>query len=735
MRNKTEDVGGREDEEIAFNRKIVPFSLRIFTRSGVKTFLLLLLMIFSLFLVSCKKKEVPEKAKKAKNENEEIVEEKKIKSAEEVLAKNEFRRAVISYYRRHYNEAVLQLEKALSYTPSDYRVLKWLGKAYYHAGMEGAALDKWEIALEAGKGSLLLENQIEAVRERRLNPMKFRASERLSEMGTFHGFWEGEKVFSGPMSVLPNGDGSFWLLAYNSNEMIKMTVNGTIIHRVTGGLSGFDRPVDLIRLSNGNILVSESAGDCLTLMSESGKFISHIGKKGRGTGELLGPTYLAEDKTSGNIFVSDYGNKRITVFDKDGKGIFSFGNRVASDELSSLEGPTGLSILNGRLYVADDVLGGVYEFDLSGNFLRAVTKAGTFKKIESLKASPEEGVLLATDKNVIYTLDAASGACYEIARLGNAPVRAVCAAFDANSNLLISDIKNHEVIVMSRTGDLIGGLFVDIEMVNAKSFPYVKIAVNVENRSHRPIVGLRAENFLITERKKAVRSLKYLGCVNSSPLAKVVFLLDRNTNMREAAQKVQNAVREMATSFPEGIEASIICAGKNPERVYSGSLRELKDFNEAAIKSEYVDNVTFDLALRLSANELLASSGKTALILITDGSVSQSSFGKYTLSESTAFLNNNGIPCLSVVVNDSSLSEDLAYIVENTGGSSYYIYRNEGLSSLYDDISRIPRGVYMFEYLSSEKSGFGEKFLPVEVETYLLNRSGRDESGYFAPLE
>lgn len=734
MRNKTEEVACKGDEGASFNQKVAPFSLRICAGS-VKGIFLLLLMFFSLFFISCKKKEASKKNETQDNGNEEIIEEKKIKSAEEVIAQNEFRRAVISYYRRYYNEAVLQLEKALSYTPSDYRVLKWLGKAYYHAGMEGAALNKWETALDAGHGSLLLENQVEAVRERRLNPRQFRASERLSEMGVFHGFWEGEKIFSGPASVLPNDDGSFWLLAYNSNEMIKMTVNGTVIHRVKGDVSGFDRPVDIIRLSNGNILVSESAGDCLTLMSESGKFISHIGKKGRGAGELLGPMYLAEDKSNGNIFVSDYGNKRIAVFDKDGKGIFSFGNRVLSDELSSLEGPTGLSILNGHLYVADDVLGGVYEFDLSGNFLRSLTKSGTFKKIESLKASPEEGVLLAADKNVIYALDASSGACYEIARLGNAPVRAVCAAFDANSNLLISDMKNHELIVMSRTGDLIGGLFVDIETVNAKAFPYVRIAVNVENRSHRPIVGLRAENFLITERKRPVRSLKYLGSVNSSPLTKIVFLLDRNTDMKNSAQKVQNAIREMAASFPEGIEASIICAGKSPERVYSGSLRDLKDFNEASITSEYVDNVPFDLALRLSANELISAGGKKALILITDGSVSPVSFGKYTLSESTAFLNNNGIPCLSVMVNDSSPSEELAFIVENTGGSSYYIYRSEGLSSIYNDILRIPSGVYMFEYLSSEKSGFGEKFLPVEVESYLLNRSGRDESGYFAPLQ
>ena len=68
-------------------------------------------------------------------------------------------------------------------------------------------------------------------------------------------------------------------------------------------------------------------------------------------------------------------------------------------------------------------------------------------------------------------------------------------------------------------------------------------------------------------------------------------------------------------------------------------------------------------------------------------------------------------------------------------GFSYYIYRPEGISSITEDILGVSSGVYTFTYTSSLSTNFGREFLPVEVEVYLLNRSGRAETGYYAPLE
>ena len=52
-----------------------------------------------------------------------------------------------------------------------------------------------------------------------------------------------------------------------------------------------------------------------------------------------------------------------------------------------------------------------------------------------------------------------------------------------------------------------------------------------------------------------------------------------------------------------------------------------------------------------------------------------------------------------------------------------------------DDIINIPSGLYTFSYTSSLSTNFGRDYLPVEIETYLLNRSGRAETGYYSALQ
>ena len=82
-----------------------------------------------------------------------------LESKEASLAETEFRRGVQAYYRNAFNDSVMQFEKALSYLPDENLILDWLGKAYYRSGIEGAALQQWKFASEAGYGGLLLKNR------------------------------------------------------------------------------------------------------------------------------------------------------------------------------------------------------------------------------------------------------------------------------------------------------------------------------------------------------------------------------------------------------------------------------------------------------------------------------------------------------------------------------------------------------------------------------------------------
>ena len=654
----------------------------------------------------------------------------RIRTGNEGFASEEFRRGVQAYYKGAFNEAIVQFEKALAYLPDDNLILDWLGKAYYKAGLEGSALSYWNNASGNGYGGLLLENKIEIVRERRVTGDSTDKLMRFSEAGAFPGEFQGNLIFSGPVAVQPNYDGTMWIAAYNTNELVLLNQNGKVINRVEGPVNGFDRPSDILRLHDGNLLVSEHAGDRLALLNSKGHFEKYIGNKGRGTGELVGPLYLAQDYLE-RIYVTDYGNRRIDVFDKDGEAVFFFGGTKA--DFAGLKGPTGIALIDERVFVADDQTGSIYEFDRAGNFIRELVEPGTFKKPEALKYW--NGSLIVCDSNRVVSVDAESGALFEYVRTGNAPARVTSANPDVNGNVIVTDFTANEVYVMSKVQELVGGPFVQIEQIDASKFPNVVVELRVENRHRQPVVGLQQENFYLTENMRPVSNLKMLGAASNNTEADITIIVDRSVNTSVYGREIESSVREIAASMQGMGTLRIVAAGAIPATEYVGRPDLLGDFSLAALKTKVSSSAACDLALRLASNDLINAAKKRGIILITAGSNNGLTFEKYNLAELSSYMNNNSISFSVIQLDQSALGEELAYVSESTTGDLYYIYRPQGLGDLVKDIIELPQGIYQLSYTSAMSTNFGTNYLPVEAEVYLLNRSGRDETGYFAPLQ
>ncbi len=653
-----------------------------------------------------------------------------MRSANSGFAEEEFRRGVQSYYRGSYNESILSFERALSYLPGESLILDWLGKAYYKAGIEGAALLQWNYARKNNYGGILLQNRMEIVSERRLSSLSYDFDDRYTETGSFPNVNGNTLIYSQPISSLPCSDGSIWVVAYGSNEIVHFDVNGVVINRSRGPLNGFDRPSDIMRLSDGNIAICESAGDRICIVDNNGRFIKYIGEKGRDIGQMIGPQYMAQD-SFGNIYVSDFGNSRICVFDSEGKGLFCFGGKTSN--FKGLKSPTGIAIVNDRIFVADSVLGAIYEFDRAGNYIDLLAGEKTFSRPECIKNFGN--YLILTDSNRIVSIDISSGVTYENARTGNSGTSITSAVPDVNGNIIVTDFKANEIYIMTKMNELVGGFFVQIERVISDNFPNVIIEAKIENRHRQSVTGLVLDNFLITEGKRPVENMQLLGSANYNSVADICFLIDRNEKMKPYEEQVNAAVREISQSMQGKGTVQIISAGKIPVIEYKGSPQNLSEFSAASLKSSYSSLVDMDQSIRLAANNLINAEKKRAVIFITEGTVSQNAFEQYSLSDISTYLNNNSISFNTVMLAQKSPDDEISYLTENTNGRQYFIYRPQGLSQILTDILSIPLGLYQFSYTSALPTEYGRKYLPIELEVYLLNRSGRDETGYFAPLQ
>ena len=206
--------------------------------------------------------------------------------------------------------------------------------------------------------------------------------------------------------------------------------------------------------------------------------------------------------------------------------------------------------------------------------------------------------------------------------------------------------------------------------------------------------------------------------------------------MADYSESLDFAVREIAKNMVGVGDITVISSSKIPAVEYKGSPDGLLKFSSKALKSRLSKNYSFDLSMRLAVNELINAKAKRGIIYITQGRLDDSSFEQYGISDLTSYMNNNGISFSVVQLTQNTVvEEELDYIVKKANGKFYYVYRQQGLSNVVTDMLEIPNGLYSLSYTSSLPTDLGRAYLPVEIETYVLNRSGRDETGYFSPLK
>ena len=648
-----------------------------------------------------------------------------------IEAAREFRIGVQAFNRFAFNEAILAFERALSFRPGEAIILDWLGRAYYRSGFENIALQQWRAAVEAyGRNSemgMILAGRIETISNRRTFLPVANDNVRYVQSGRYPGSF-GEHVFyRQPTSVLPNVDGSAWVVAFGSNELVRIGVNGTIMDRRRGPIQGFDRPYDIVRGLDGRMYVSEYRGGRVSILNAQGNWIGHIGSRGRGDGQFIGPKNMAIDE-QGYLYVVDFGNRRVSKFDPDGMFILSFGSR--GFDFQGFRSPTGIAARDGRVFVADSISRRIYTFDHNGNHLGILTEG--LLAPESLRFI-SDGRILVADGNRVLLVDPDTAIVRELGLVGNARTRVISADMDANGNLLAVNFDGSEVSVLTRFDDLASGLFVQIERVYAERFPLVTVEVRVEDRLRRPIVGLEGLNFVLTEGGRVVGGQEFHTPAYRINRSEVSVLMERSPQTLAMRDNLAVAMRDINTALgTNGRIRSVVSAGELPHRErHENALDAAARGNPAA----FTDRWRFDLGLRLAATDLLAGEQKRSVVYVGSGNLGELAFEQYSLSELAAYMANNAIIFNAVIVGNNPPSEELRYLASQTGGQALFLFRPEGIREMIESIAQAPSGLYTISFRSGLPTDFGRAWLPLEAEVYLMERSGRDAGGYFPPLE
>ena len=224
----------------------------------------------------------------------------------------------------------------------------------------------------------------------------------------------GPGQFQGPHGITVGPDGFIYVADSDNHRIQKFTADGQFVaawgehstaETEVGEAQGFNQPWDVAVAADGAIYVADTWNHRIQKLDAGGNLVAAWGIFGQygpqdagGESAFYGPRGVAVGP-NGRVYVTDTGNKRVQVFEPDGKFASQWGGGGVLD--GYLDEPVGIAISpGGEVYVADTWNRRVQVFNSNGTYLRQWPIVGWDTGL------PDEKPYLAVDNNeYVYVTD------------------------------------------------------------------------------------------------------------------------------------------------------------------------------------------------------------------------------------------------------------------------------------------------------------------------------------------
>jgi voltage-gated potassium channel Kch len=195
------------------------------------------------------------------------------------------------------------------------------------------------------------------------------------------------------------------------------------------------------------------------------EFVRFVGTQGTEIGDLGLPRGISVK--DGKIFVAEEGNRRIQVFDSSGLSITT----IVTAGIDSLVAPFDIQILSDTIYVLDDAASKVIIYNMSGNFIRTVDYSENMKLDKFIPHSSDSILVLSNNAGAVYWMDN-HGYLFDSSTYSFDNAQDIAVVGDL---IAVSDINRREVV------------YIDFALELSKT-------VLVEPESHRNVGGISYGN-------------------------------------------------------------------------------------------------------------------------------------------------------------------------------------------------------------------------------------------------
>jgi streptogramin lyase len=199
--------------------------------------------------------------------------------------------------------------------------------------------------------------------------------QKFSPRGTFLSIVGSKGTVRGQLAE-PNGiavdrNGDIYVAEAGTHRVEKLTTDGTFVAEWKGPGAGFYGPRRIAIGPDNSVYVVDQGQTRIVKFSPGGQELAVWGSKGSGDGQFDDPTSVTIDPKTNKVYVADPINRRIQVFDSDGR----FLTKWSVPEWGRPHGFEDLAIdsKTGRLYASSANMNLVLSFDLNGMRIGNVT--------------------------------------------------------------------------------------------------------------------------------------------------------------------------------------------------------------------------------------------------------------------------------------------------------------------------------------------------------------------------
>lgn len=256
-------------------------------------------------------------------------------------------------------------------------------------------------------------------------------------------FWDPEGIAVDPA-------GRVWVADEDRSELFVLEPSGEIVARGKTSESG-------VRLTAGDSIAVLGPGHVVAISDQylveirlegrELKVVRTFGRRGTGDGEFGDPEGVARDEATGELYLADENNRRVIVYDREGKHVRAF---PVDHE------PEGIALHGERVYLAMSKAGWISAYGKDGKFLSKFGE-GVVNEPDFARMAPDGQSLYVTDNR---------GGKIEVFDLNGKPLRTIGGpgsepgrfrkpgglAFDKDGNLWVADGGNHRIQVFGPDG-------------------------------------------------------------------------------------------------------------------------------------------------------------------------------------------------------------------------------------------------------------------------------------------